>query len=62
MIVHYRIWLKERDNNKSRMQFATVAFDVADILETAHTLMLKHTDDDWICYRVDLISITNFIL
>ena len=62
MIVDYRVWLKDRKNPKSRMQFIVGEFYVDDILERAHDLMLKHTDIDWICYRVDLISIVDFVL
>lgn len=62
MIVNYRVWLKDRENPKSRMQFITTEFHVTDMLETAHNIMLSHTDFDWICYRVDLVSISDFVL
>ena len=62
MLVNFRVWLKERENPKSRMQFITSKFFVNDILEAAHNLMIEHTDADWICYRVNLVSIEYFNL
>lgn len=62
MTVHFRVWLKERENPKSRMQFIISRFFVEDMLEAAHELMIEQTDTDWICYRVDLVSIEYFNL
>ena len=62
MLVNYRIWLKDRENPQSRMQFIVGKPFVDDLLEEAHNLMLKHTDIDWICYRVDLVGIEDFVI
>lgn len=59
MTVNYTIWFKDRKTRK-RAALHVTEFYVTDILETAHDLLLCHTDDDYICYRVDLNSITNF--
>lgn len=60
MIVNYRIWLKDRENSKSRMQFIVTKFFVDDIVEKAHDLLLTESDFDWKCYRVDLVNIVDF--
>lgn len=62
MTVNFRVWLKDRENPKSRMQFIKSKFFVDDMLEAAHELMIEQTDMDWICYRVDLVSIEYFNL
>lgn len=62
MTVNYRVWLKDRENPKSKMQFIVTKFFVDDILEKAHDLLLTESDFDWICYRVDLVDISNFTL
>lgn len=62
MTVDYRVWLKDRKNPKSRLQFIKTKYFVKDLLETAHDLMMQQTDYDYICYRVDLVEITDFIM
>lgn len=62
MTVNYRVWLKDRENPKSRMQFIKSEYFVEDMLETAHDLMLSETDCDFICYRIDLVEIVYFNL
>lgn len=62
MIVNYRVWLKDRENPKSRMQFCVVKFHVNDILEKAHDLIMENSDHEWECYRIDFISISDFVL
>lgn len=61
MTVVYRIWLKDRENPKSRLQLIHPKWHVEDMLETAHELMMSETDYDYICYRVDLVEISDFI-
>lgn len=60
MIVNYRVWLKDRENPKSKMQFIVTKFFVDDILEKAHELLLTESDFDWRCYRIDLVDIVDF--
>lgn len=60
MVVEYRVWLKERENLKSRMQFVKTVFDVQDLIESAHNLMMKESDDEWECYKIDLVDIISF--
>lgn len=62
MTVNYRIWLKDRENPKSKIQFIVTEFFVNDIFETAHDLLLTESDFDWICYRVDFVNIADFTL
>ena len=59
MTVNYTIWFKDRETRKRAALYVT-EFHVTDILETAHDLLLRHTDNEYICYRVDLNSIVNF--
>lgn len=61
MTVNYRIWLKNRENTKSRMQIVVTEFHVDDMWEKAHELLLTETDMDWICYRIDLVNIADFV-
>lgn len=62
MIVNYRIWLKDRKYPKSRMQFIVTKFFVDDIIEKAHDLLMSESDSDWECYKVCLVSISDFVL
>lgn len=62
MTVNFRVWLKDRENPKRRMQFIISKFFVDDMLEAAHELMIEQTDMEWICYRVNLVSIEYFNL
>lgn len=62
MTVDFRVWLKGREKPKSRMQLIISKHFVDDVLEAAHNLMIEQTDADWICYRVDLVSIEYFDL
>ena len=59
MTVNYTIWFKDRETRKCAALHVT-EFHVTDILETAHDLLLSHTDNEYICYRVDLNSMANF--
>lgn len=61
MVVEYRVWLKERENLKSRMQFVKTVFNVQDLIESAHNLMMEESDNEWECYRIDLVDIISFI-
>ncbi len=60
MTVEYRVWLKERENLKSKMQFVKTVFNVQDLIESAHDLMIKESDDEWECYKTDLVDIISF--
>ena len=60
MTIEYRIWLKERENLRSRMQIPKTVFNVEDIMESAHDLLCKESDAEWECYRIDLIEIISF--
>lgn len=60
MVVEYRVWLKERENLKSRMQFVKTVFDVQDLIESAHDLLIEESDDEWECYKIDLVDIISF--
>lgn len=60
MTVDYRVWFKDRENSKNIFQFITTVFYVEDLMMSAHDLMMKESDYDWECYRVDLVSIEDF--
>lgn len=57
---YFRIWLRERENTKSIMQFIKFVIDFNDIWETMHELLISQSDDVWRCYRVDFIEITYY--
>lgn len=57
---YFRIWLRERENTKSIMQFIKFVIDFNDIWETMHELLMSQSDDVWRCYRVDFIEITYY--
>lgn len=57
---YFRIWLRERENTKSIMQFMKFVIDFNDIWETMHELLISQSDDVWRCYRVDFIEITYY--
>lgn len=61
MTVDYRVWFKDRENHKSRLQLIITVFGVEDLMLSAHDLMIKQSDYDWECYRVDLVSIEDFV-
>lgn len=59
MIVHFRVWLRDRETHK-RSCFCHTSFVNEDLLEAAHNLLLSESDKDFECYRIDLIDISCF--
>ena len=57
---YFRVWLRERKNTKSIMQFMKFVIDFNDIWETMHELLMSQSDDVWRCYHVDFIEITYY--
>ena len=57
-IVTYRVWLRERENHKNIMQYATVQYFVESLQDGALQAMIKASDSEWECFRVDLLTIT----
>lgn len=60
LIVTYRVWLRERENPKNIMQFATTVYFVESLQDGALRAMIKSSDNEWECFRVDLITIDHF--
>lgn len=57
LVVNYRVWLRERENPKNIMQFATTETFVESIEEGALRAMHAVSDNEWECFKVDLLSI-----
>lgn len=57
LAVTYRVWLRERENPKNIMQFATTEFFVESLQDGALQATIHSSDTEWECYRVDLLTI-----
>lgn len=58
MIVGYRCYLRDRENGKYMSLYEVKVTD--DIVEAAHELMCKLTDEAFVCFRVALVGITDY--
>ncbi|MBO5932212.1 MAG: hypothetical protein J6Q19_00605 [Bacteroidaceae bacterium] len=56
----YRIWLRDRETRK--LSCFVVGSLVHDIVEGGLNLMIEHSDNEYVCVRVDFICIVYFQL